>query len=139
MKDIKQYYEKYLPPNSTNEDIWFEINKIPLKWNIPFGAIIDSIVQKNYDLPINIIVHFSSLPEEKILRFKKIESLKSAYLNSLKEAMTLKYGSSEKVLNLPTNETNRLLDIITNDGNKMLREFNDINKSFFDIDLRLIK
>ncbi len=110
-----------------------------MKWNIPLGALIDSIIQKNYDLPINITVHFSSLPEDKVLRFKKIESLKSAYLNSLKESMTLKYGSSEKVLNLPTNETNRLLDIITNDGSKMLREFNDINKSFFDNDLRQIK
>ncbi len=139
MKEIKQHYEKYLPPNCINEDIWFEINKIPLKWNIPFGALLDSIIQKNYELPINITVHFSSLPEDKILRFKKIESLKSTYLNSLKEAMTLKYGSSEKVLNLPTNETNRLLDIIINDGCRMLREFNDINKSFFDLDLRLIK
>ena len=128
-----------MPPNTTNENIWFEINKIPLKWNIPFGALIDSIIQKNYELPINITVHFSSLPEEKILRFKKIESLKSAYLNSLKEALTLKYGSSEKVLNLPTNETNKLLEIITNDGNKMLREFNELNRAFFDVDLRLIK
>jgi len=65
--------------------------------------------------------------------------LKSAYSNSLKEALTIKYGSSEKMLNLPTNETNKLLDIITNDGKKMIREFNEINKSFFDIDLKLIK
>jgi len=116
-----------LPPNTTNEDIWFEINKIPLKWNIPFGSLIDSIMQKNYELPINITVHFSSIPEEKIIRFRKIDSLKSAYINSLKEAITIKYGSSEKVLNLPTNETNKLLDIITNDGLNMLREYNDNN------------
>jgi len=128
-----------LPPNTTNEDIWFEINKIPLKWNIPFGSLIDSIMQKNYELPINITVHFSSIPEEKIIRFRKIDSLKSAYINSLKEAITIKYGSSEKVLNLPTNETNKLLDIITNDGLNMLREYNDINRYFFDDDLKSIK
>lgn len=128
-----------MPPNTTNEDIWFEINKIPLKWNIPFGSLIDSIMQKNYELPINITVHFSSIPEEKIIRFRKIDSLKSAYINSLKEAITIKYGSSEKVLNLPTNETNKLLDIITNDGLNMLREYNDINRYFFDDDLKSIK
>lgn len=110
-----------------------------MKWNIPFGALIDSIIQKNYELPISIIVHFSSLPEEKVLRFKKIDYLKSAYLNSLKEALTLKYGSNDKVLNLRTNETNTLLDIITSDGVKMLREYNEINKNNFDIDLKLIK
>lgn len=139
MKDIKIHYEKYLPSKSTNEDIWFEINKIPLKWNIPFGALLDSIMQNKYELPINIVVHFSSLDEEKVLRFKKADSLKNNYLNSLKESMTLKYGSNEKILNLPTKETNKLLDIITNNGNKLLREFNILNRTHFDNDINLIR
>lgn len=79
------------------------------------------------------------MPEDKIQKFKKIDSLKTAYLNSLKESMSLKYGTSEKILNLPINETNKLFDIICNDGVKMIREYNEINRNFFDTDLKVIR
>ena len=32
IKDVKKYFEKYLPVNASSEDIWFETNKIPMKW-----------------------------------------------------------------------------------------------------------
>ena len=53
--------------------------------------------------------------------------------------MSLKYGTSEKILNLPINETNKLFDIICNDGVKMIREYNEINRNFFDTDLKVIR
>lgn len=129
-----------MPPNTNIEDIWFEINKIPLKWQIPFGVLVDNIISSpDYDVPINIIAHFRSYPDTQLIRFKSIDSLKFNYMNSLKEANTIKYGSSKEILNLPTNDTMRLLDIVFVDGHKMFREFWNINQNFLDNNIENIK
>lgn len=118
--------------NTTLEDVWFEINKVPLKWQIPFGVLVDNIFTQDYELPIHIIAHFRSFPENQLIRFKGIESLKFNYMNSLKEANTVKFGSSKDILNLPTNETMKLLDLVMNDGNKMFKEYLEITSKFND-------
>jgi len=83
--EIREFYEKFLPVNSTTDNIWFEVNKVPLKWHIPFGVLIDNIYGCNYNLPIYVIVHFRNFPENTLIRYKGIESLKFYYMNSLKE------------------------------------------------------
>ena len=126
---MRTNYEKYIPPNTNVDDIWFEINKMPLKWNIPFGVLVDNLfLGDTYELPIHIIAHFRSFPEASLVRFKGRESLKFYYMNSLKEANTIKFGSSKEVLNLPTSETMKLLDIVFNNGKKSCREYKEIIK-----------
>jgi hypothetical protein len=127
---VKSHFERYLAPNSTIEDIWFEINKVPLKWQIPFGVLVDNLLISDYEIPIHIIAHSRSFPDNQLIRFKGMDSLKFQFMNSLKEANTIKYSSSNEVLNLPTQETMKLFEIVFNDGIKMLREYNQINHRF---------
>jgi len=66
------------------------MNKIPLKWHIPFGVLVDNIYGDNYDLPIYIVVHFRNFPDNALIRYKGIESLKFYFMNSLKEVSNYK-------------------------------------------------
>jgi len=126
---VKTNFEKFLPPNTNLEDIWFEINKIPLKWNLPFGILIENIfIRDNYELPVHIIAHFRSFPETNLIRFRGRETLKFNFVNSLKESNTVKFGSNKETLNLSTSETMKLLEIIFSDGRKMFKEFWEINR-----------
>ncbi len=136
---MKSNFENFLPLTSPLEDVWFEVNKVPLKWHIPFGVLLDGISGGEYELPINIIAHFRSFPENQLVRYKGMESLKFTYLNALKEANTLKYGSSHDVLNLPTNQTLKLLNIVFNDGNKSIKEYDEITLKFLDKEIDNIK
>ena len=128
-----------MPPNTNNEDIWFEVNKNPLKWQIPFGVLIDNLLNVNYEVPITIIAHFRNFPDNILIRFKNIDNLKFQYMNALKEANTVKFQSSKDILNLGTNETLKLVDIVLNDGFKLYREYWEINKIFLDNSLNSIK
>lgn len=116
--------------STTIEDIWFELNKVPLKWQLPFGVLVDNITSGNYEVPISLILHVRTFPDNKLIRYKGMETLKFNYMNALKGANTIKWGSSSDVLNLPTNETLKLLNIIFNDGVKMMREYYEITIRF---------
>lgn len=99
----------------------------------------DNLLNLNYEVPISVIVHFRNFPENNLIRFKNIDSLKFQYMNSLKEANTIKFQSAKEILNLGTNETLKLFDIILNDGYKSFREYWDINKIFLDNALTSLK
>jgi autophagy-related protein 5 len=94
---------------------------------------------QDYEIPIHIIVHFRLFPDNSLVRFKGVDSLKFNYMNSLKEANTIKYSSSKEIMNIPTNETMKLLNVVFSNGNKMFREYWDLNRKFIDNNLDSIK
>ncbi len=136
LPEVKKHFEKFLPPNTRNEDIWFELNKVPVKWNLPLGVLLDNI-HFEYDLPIHFIVHFTGLKEDAVIRYRNPDSLRFYYINSLKEANTIKYGSSKYILDLPTEKTMRLFEIVN--GNGSYKDFWEINKKFVDDNLDKLK
>lgn len=111
IKDLILTYKNYLPLNFKDGDIWFSYNNIPIKWNLPFGVIIDSIVKDTEDVPIYLIAHVKNFPEQDLVRYKSVDSLRFYYLNFLKESFTIRYGSAKGILNLSTRETEKLVDI----------------------------
>eukprot|EP00340_Litonotus_pictus_P007084 CAMPEP_0170522254 /NCGR_PEP_ID=MMETSP0209-20121228/7714_1 /TAXON_ID=665100 ORGANISM="Litonotus pictus, Strain P1" /NCGR_SAMPLE_ID=MMETSP0209 /ASSEMBLY_ACC=CAM_ASM_000301 /LENGTH=252 /DNA_ID=CAMNT_0010809685 /DNA_START=26 /DNA_END=784 /DNA_ORIENTATION=+ len=131
IRDILTNFEKYFPVGYKEGDLWFSLNNTPLKWNLPFGVILDSLVRDTSDLPIYITAHFRNFPEQQLIRYKNLDTLRFYYLNSLKEACTLRNGSAKEVLNLSTRETNKLLEIVFN-PNKMFKDFWDLQSQIFD-------
>ncbi len=80
------------------------------------------------EIPLNIIAHFRSFPENQVLRYKGRDTLRFNFMNSVKESCTIKYGSNKEALNLSTSETMKLLEIVFNDGKKMFKEYLEINQ-----------
>jgi len=107
---------------------------------MPFGVLVDTIIREDsYELPVHIIAHFRSFPENQLIKFKGRDSIKFCYMNCLKESNTIKYGSSKEVLNLSTSETMKLIEIVFTDGKKMFKEFCDINKKICELDFENLK
>lgn len=116
-------------------EIWFDINHIPIKWHLPIGVIVDSLVKDQSELPICITLHTKNFPDQNLFRYKGNESLRFLYFNSLKEACSVKTGSAKDILNLSTKETNRLFDIISN-PTKMYKDFLEIERKIYTSEIK---
>lgn len=123
--------------NFKDGDIWFSLNNIPIKWNLPFGVIVDSLIKDTEDVPLYLIAHVKNLPEQEIVRYKSVDSLRFYYLNSIKESFTIRYGTSKGILNLSTRETEKLVEI-ANSPKKNFKEFWEIISSATK-DLKIVK
>lgn len=88
-------------------------------------------MRDQHDLPICITVHFKNFPESSLIRYKENESFRFYYLNSIKEACTVRLGSSKELLSLSTKNTNRLLEIAMNPS-KMFKEYWELQKIIYD-------
>ncbi len=83
---------------------------------------------ESIEVPLNIIAHFRSFPENQVLRYKGRDTLRFSFMNSVKESCTIKYGSNKDALNLSTSETMKFFEVVFNDGKKMFKEFWEINQ-----------
>lgn len=107
------------------------MNKIPLKWNIPFGSQVDAILSLNEEiLPISIVFRYKNFPEGQIIRYKDVETLRYSFINSIKESCIVKTGSAKEILNLSNKDTSRLMEIVSNPV-KMYREYVNIEKIIY--------
>ena len=127
---VIDYFEKYAPPmlgigsqNSTRNrvrNVWFESNGVPLRWHLPVGALYDVLVKPTQptgnildvtstpSLPWRIVVHFQSFPEQKIVRFEGLDSVRWNFMSDLKQAMYVRLRSAKSVLDLPKQEQEQL-------------------------------
>lgn len=103
---------------------------------MPFGVLLDSLLGDKIELPICITAHFRNFPESELIRFKGIDSLRFVFMNSLKEANTLKSTSAKDIINLSTKETNQLLDIVFNPFRRF-KDYWEINRRWLDQQLEL--
>ena len=127
---VIDYFEKYAPPmlgigsqNSTRNrvrNVWFESNGVPLRWHLPVGALYDVLVKpaqqkenildvtSTPSLPWRIVVHFQSFPEQRIVRFEGLDSVRWNFMSDLKQAMYVRLRSAKSVLDLPKQEQEQL-------------------------------
>ena len=87
--DIIKNFENFIPTNFP--DIWLEYNNIPLKWQYPLGVIVDSLGINIENGPVPIIFHVRQIPDDKVLKYTSLDSLRYYYINSLKEANIIKF------------------------------------------------
>eukprot|EP00048_Salpingoeca_helianthica_P021720 m.14072 g.14072 ORF g.14072 m.14072 type:complete len:306 (+) comp6329_c0_seq1:13-930(+) len=88
---IRQHFQ--LPAQQTKEDeVWYEYNGQPLRWNIPVGVLFDSLVPSG-TLPWQITVKSKAYPEATLLRCTDMSTLENFFINRVKEATCLKHGT----------------------------------------------
>ena len=122
--DIIKNFENYITANL--EDIWLEYNNIPLKWQYPLGVIVDSLGINIENGPVPIIVHVRQIPDDKVLKYTSLDSLRYYYINSLKEANIIKFPKENKIMNLNPQDTGKLKDIVYSNDPKMIKDFRQI-------------
>jgi len=46
LEKVKANFDEYVPSDLVEcyEDMWFEYNKIPLRWDVPIGVLFDTLV-----------------------------------------------------------------------------------------------
>jgi len=97
---IKQCFSDYVPP--INDEMWFDSEGTPLKWHYPIGVLYDSYGR--HQMPWPITVHFQGFPSDQLLRCPDEDTIKSHFLNTLKEANCMKYGDIDNVNALSVGE-----------------------------------
>ena len=122
--DIIKNFENFIPTNFP--DIWLEYNNIPLKWQYPLGIIVDSLGINIENGPVPIIVHVRQIPDDKVLKYTSLDSLRYYYINSLKEANIIKFPKENKIMNLNPQDTGKLKDIVYSNDPKMIKDFRQI-------------
>eukprot|EP00808_Paulinella_micropora_P029093 g73972.t1 len=109
--EVRRHFESYAPP--LEDELWFSLNGVPLKWNIPVGALVDMLqTATNEPLPLHITVHFQSFPADKLMRCKSVFTVRSHFFNALKESLFLEYGSSQAVMGVAQGDFGALWEAI---------------------------
>ena len=122
--DIIKNFENFIPTNFP--DIWLEYNNIPLKWQYPLGVIVDSLGINIENGPVPIIVHVRQIPDDKVLKYTSLDSLRFYYINHLKEANIIKFPKENKIINLNPQDTSKLKEIVYSNDPKMIKDFRQI-------------
>jgi autophagy-related protein 5 len=97
---------------SNGDEVWFDVNGVPLKWHVPVGVLFDLMATQHADgsavLPWALSVNFHSYPSGELMRCASEEAIRSLYTNSLKEANYLKHGDGGRVNKLTLDDSNNL-------------------------------
>jgi len=101
---VKAYFQEYVP--SINDEMWFDSEGNPLKWHYPVGVLYDTFGRQQIPWPIT--VHFHGFPSNQLLSCPDVDTIKSHFMNILKEANYIKYGNINKLNDLSVLETTDL-------------------------------
>jgi len=114
---VKEHFSlSNVPVNS--DEMWLKYKETAIKWQYPIGVLFDLLGNPD-ELPWPITVSFQGLPTGNIMRYPDAPTLKSIYMNSVKEANFLKFGDVRKVIDLSAEEQNNLWEgLISNDYDK---------------------
>jgi len=115
LQEVKSLFDPYAPSDKVDayDEMWFEFNKIPLKWNVPIGVQFDTLIgikNKQKDLPWCLTFHYKDFPEEQVLRLEGLNFFKFHYINALKESHTLRMGSASEILAMQKREEQRMIE-----------------------------
>jgi len=86
----KRYFISYIDQSQAQE-MWFEYDRIPLKWHYPIGVLFDVLVSSDECLPWQITVHFKNFPEDALMSAKNLDAVETAFMQVVKEADQLKH------------------------------------------------
>jgi len=101
------------------DGMWFKCNNIPLKWHLPVGVLYDLYGEGK--LPWSIEVNFQNFPEKQLQRWESEASLKSHFMNNLKEANHLKDKNNTAINSLSKDEQTSLWESVKNRKHCIIR------------------
>jgi len=117
--------------SKNKDEIWYEHENMPLKWNLPTGVLHDFYNTSN-QLPWKIIVHFSNFPSEKIFKISQIDDIQWNFINTLKETYFMKFGTAKPIMLLSKNDQYELWrSIEETDLNKYLNNEKKLKEELF--------
>ena len=99
LNEVKWMFDSYAPADCLEafDQMWFDFNNTPLKWNVPIGVQFDTLVgikDKQKELPWCLSFHYRGFPEEQVLKLEGINFFKFHFINALKESHNLRMGSA---------------------------------------------
>eukprot|EP00040_Diaphanoeca_grandis_P005592 m.33570 g.33570 ORF g.33570 m.33570 type:complete len:287 (-) comp16840_c0_seq1:288-1148(-) len=90
---IRRHFHLPLVTSIDNE-IWFEYNGRPLKWNNPIGVLYDCF-GADKGLPWEVTVHVKNYPESQIMRCASMGVIETHFINQIKQACYIKHGTTQ--------------------------------------------
>jgi len=126
-RKILEHFSVYIDVDKC-EDLWFEYNGVPLKWNYPTGVLYDMQSHSSCDLPWCVTVHFQSFPKDKLLACTTEEQIKWHFFSTLKEADYLKH-KGEIMANMSQDNHSKLWYGLKTDN---FEQFWSLNKTFME-------
>eukprot|EP01130_Rhizamoeba_saxonica_P017412 TRINITY_DN8430_c0_g1_i1.p1 TRINITY_DN8430_c0_g1~~TRINITY_DN8430_c0_g1_i1.p1 ORF type:complete len:288 (-),score=31.42 TRINITY_DN8430_c0_g1_i1:42-875(-) len=97
--DIKEYFSNFTA--GLHDEIWFDYNDMPLKWQYPIGVLYDTFA--NNELPFKLTVHFQAYPAE-LLRCPDESFSESRFHYAYKESYFMKYGNLDNINEMKRNQ-----------------------------------
>eukprot|EP00890_Picochlorum_soloecismus_P004206 jgi/Picsp_1/4787/NSC_02155-R1_autophagy protein 5 len=102
MEKIIPFWRHVIPPSGSRTP-WLEYGSLPLKWDIPAGALFDLLVPKEGKKGQHLwelTAHFSKYPLNTLPMFHGTESLRGCLFNSMKESSFIRHASAARVMNM---------------------------------------
>lgn len=125
---VVKYFNRFLDQNKqVVNDMWLDYDGQPLKWQHPIGLSWD-LFGSDYELPWRLILRFSNFPAQELVRCNTKASIETNFMNSIKEADTLKHKGSV-IKNMVKKDHKLLWSSLVNDK---FDEFWSINKRLMD-------
>lgn len=121
---VLKYFQPYLNDPNTALDTskwWLEFENVPIRWNWPVGLSYDLLTGNNPDegieltstsLPWALTLHYKEYPKTYLLAYEGLDTLRSYWLNQLKEADCMRSGNAKAVMSLSTEDTNKLWESV---------------------------
>lgn len=100
--NVKALFDQYAPQDKLEayDEMYFEFNRQPLKWNIPIGVQFDSAVGlsgKKEEIPWCLIFHYRNNPVTQYFTSGH-KTYHFNFMNSLKESLFLRMGDANEIL-----------------------------------------
>lgn len=102
--EVKAMFDSYAPSNKVDsiDEMWFEFDRKPLKWNLPIGVQFDTLFgleRKKEQIPWKLIFHYKDCPIKHTYSFKSaLKAYQYTFINSLKESQHLRIGDAAEIL-----------------------------------------
>ena len=100
--NVKSLFDQYAPQDKLEsfDEMYFEFNRQPLKWNIPIGVQFDTQVGlqgKKEEIPWCLIFHYRNNPVNQYFTSGH-KTYHFNFMNSLKESLFLRMGDANEIL-----------------------------------------
>ncbi|ONH66013.1 Autophagy protein 5 [Cyberlindnera fabianii] len=113
--ELLSYFKPYLlvPEWSHRSDWWLEFEGVPLRWNWPVGVLYDTMTgidpsKGNKRSPWKLILRYRSYPDDYLLALPTLETLKTHWMNQIKESCYVQHGTAKPVMVLSKNDSSDL-------------------------------
>ena len=122
--DIIKNFEGCVQVNLS--DLWIECENKPLRWQYPLGVLVDSLGIDTTKGPITLTVRLREMPNDTVLQYESLDSLRFYFFNAIKEADVIRYPMDKKVFNLKNEVTERLKNLVYENNPKNITDYRKI-------------